>query len=191
MPAPDFPEQAPRVGPGFGRIYQAPAPIIPPRDKPIYISVLRPGPGSLTIPLGEASPHLLAVERRVGRGRITMLTLNPIEPVMMAWPGLDTMVRRVDPPPARGGPSWARPPSTATPIKARRAAGSVGADLTWYRITSRDARPQEDAAGRLPKAPQARELPKTSRARAACPAPRRIPPSRPRSPRSGSPIGTT
>ena len=52
-------------------------------------------PGASTIPLGEASPHLLAVEQRVGRGRITMLTLNPNDEALLAWPGLDTLVRRV------------------------------------------------------------------------------------------------
>ena len=48
-----------------------------PATKPLYLSVLRPAEGASTIPLGEASPHLLAVEQRVGRGRITMLTINP------------------------------------------------------------------------------------------------------------------
>ena len=78
-----------------GRIYLSPVPIRPPRNKPAYLAVLRPTPGSSTIPLGEASPHLLAVERRVGRGRITMLTINPTEPVFANWPGVDTLVRRV------------------------------------------------------------------------------------------------
>ncbi len=159
--SPDYPEQAPEVGPGFGRIYQAPVPIVPPRDKPLYISVLRPGPGSSTIPLGEASTHFLAVERRVGRGRITMLTLNPVEPVIMAWPGLDTMVRRVilrRPEEAVLGSAGFDGNTYQGPRRGRLG----GADLTWYRITSRDARPQEDAAGRLPKPPKVRDLPKAS-----------------------------
>jgi hypothetical protein len=159
--SPDSPEQAPQVGPGFGRVYQAPAPIIPPRDKPLYISMLRPGPGSSTIPMGEASTHLLAVERRVGRGRITMLTLNPIEPVMMAWPGLDTLVRRVilrRPEEAVIGSAGFDGNVYQGPVRGRLG----GAELTWYRITSRDARPHEDAAGRMPKPPQVRELPKRS-----------------------------
>ena len=105
-----------------GRLYLPPAPIIPPRTKPVYLSVLRPAAGSSTIPLGEASPHVLAVERRVGRGRITMLTLNPAEPVLAAWPGLDTMVRRVilrRPEETVQGPAGFNPPAT---IKGRRAA---------------------------------------------------------------------
>ena len=49
----------------------------------------------MTIPLGEGSPDLLAVESRVGRGRITMLTVNPTDPALAVWEGLDTLVRRV------------------------------------------------------------------------------------------------
>ena len=75
--------------------YQAPVPIRPAPKRPLYLSVLKPKPGASTIPLGEASPHLLAVEQRVGRGRITMLAINPNEESLLAWPGLDTLVRRV------------------------------------------------------------------------------------------------
>jgi hypothetical protein len=138
----------------FGRIYQPPAPIRPATGKPVYLSVLRPGPGSATIPLGEASPHHLAVERRVGRGRITMLTLNPTEPALAAWPGLDTMVRRVilrrPEEPVVGAAGF----DGVTYQSARR--GRLGAaDLTWYRITSRDARAEEDAEPRRPEPPRA------------------------------------
>ena len=76
--------------------YQAPVPIRPAPKRPLYLSVLKARPGASTIPLGEASPHLLAVEHRVGRGRITMLTINPNDEALLAWPGLDTLVRRVD-----------------------------------------------------------------------------------------------
>ena len=140
----------PQVGPGFGRVYQDPSPIAPPPDKPIYISKLRPNSGSTTIPLGEKSNQLLAIERRVGRGRITMLTLNPVEPTLMAWSGLDTLVRRV---------ILRRPEESVTgsasfdgsTYKGPSRAQLGGADLTWYRIASRDALPGEDSAGRLPK----------------------------------------
>ncbi len=91
--------------------YQAPVPIRPAPNRPLYLSVLKPKPGATTIPLGEASPHLLAIEQRVGRGRITMLTINPNEESLLAWPGLDTLVRRVllrrpEDPLMRGGPQW-------------------------------------------------------------------------------------
>jgi hypothetical protein len=152
-------QQVPQIGPGFGRVYQAPVPIIPPRDKPLFISKLRPVPGSSTIPLGEASTHLLAIERRVGRGRITMLTLNPVEPILTGWPGLDTLVRRVilrRPEESVKGPPTSNGIAYQGPGRSRL----EGADLTWYRIASRDARPGDDTAGRLPKGRPAKELPK-------------------------------
>ena len=79
----------------YGRPYRAPVPIRPPANRPVFLAGLRPRPGAATIPLGEASPHLLAVEGRVGRGRITMLAINPTDPSLASWPGLDTLVRRV------------------------------------------------------------------------------------------------
>ena len=85
-----------RSGPRRGcAVYRAPVPIRPGPKRPVYLSVLKPKPGASTIPLGEASPHVLAVESRVGRGRITMLAINPNEEALLAWPGLDTLIRRV------------------------------------------------------------------------------------------------
>jgi hypothetical protein len=133
----------------LGRIYQPPVPIEPPPDKPVYLAVLRPTEGASTIPLGEASPHLLAVERRVGRGRITMLTINPTEPVFAHWPGVDTLVRRVvlrRPEEGVVGPA----PIGATGYQGPARANLGAQDLTWYRITSRDARIGDDSAGHLP-----------------------------------------
>jgi hypothetical protein len=135
---------------GAGRIYLRPAPILPPRTKPTYLAVLRPGPDSSTVPLGEASPHLLAVERRVGRGRITMLTINPTEPVFANWPGLDTMVRRVVL--RRPEEGIVAPGGYANSMYVGPQRGILaGPQLTWYRIASRDARPEQDNAGRPPE----------------------------------------
>src|SRR5262249_30903542 len=122
----------------------------PPGTKPGYIAGLRRAEGASTIPLGEASPHLLAVERRVGRGRITMLTINPTEPVLGLWPGVDTLVRRVvlrRPEEAVAGPAGFNSAGYQGPRRGVLAAP----ELTWYRITSRDARPGEDPGGRLPE----------------------------------------
>ncbi len=66
-----------------------------------------------------------------------MLTINPTDPTLVAWPGLDTLVRRVvlrrpeDPGSAvpSGNPGMMPPPSPQLD----------GPDLSWYRITSRDA----------------------------------------------------
>ena len=137
----------------FGRIYQPPVPIPLATGKPVYLSVLRPLAGSSTIALGEASPHLLAVERRVGRGRITMLTLNPTEPALASWPGLDTMIRRVilrRPEEPVVGSAGFDGYSYSPPRRSRLPAP----DLTWYRITGRDARPEEDAAAKKPEPPK-------------------------------------
>jgi hypothetical protein len=118
--------------------YRAPAPIRPAPNRPVYLSVLKPRPGASTIALGEASPHLLAVEHRVGRGRVTMLTINPSEESMLAWPGLDTLVRRV---------ILRRPeePRVADPrfdgynSAPEQRGRLLATDLSWYRIASRDA----------------------------------------------------
>ncbi len=149
----------------FAHRYEAPAPIRPAANRPLYLSVLKPRAGTSTIPLGEASPHLLAVERRVGRGRITMLTLNPNEEAMLAWPGLDTLVRRVilrrpEEPVVGGGSNdgFVQYPPDRGRLLAR--------DLSWYRITSRDAtdeaspkprptaRDATAAATKMPNAPE-------------------------------------
>ena len=119
------------------RVYRAPVPIRPGPKRPVYLTVLKAKEGASTIPLGEASPHVLAVESRVGRGRITMLALNPNEEALLAWPGLDTLIRRVvlrRPEETLGewtGPEGAIPNS---PARGRL----LSQDLSWYRITSRD-----------------------------------------------------
>ncbi|MGO9468673.1 MAG: hypothetical protein ACLQVF_31470 [Isosphaeraceae bacterium] len=133
----------------FGRNYQAPAPILPAPQRPVQLSVLRANPGSSTIPLGEASPHLLAVERRVGRGRVTMLAINPNDPALLAWPGLDTLIRRVvlrrpeEPIVGQAGYDG---------LEYRRARRSrlLAHDLSWYRIMSRDAGLEANYGARTP-----------------------------------------
>jgi hypothetical protein len=137
----------------FGSHYQAPVPIRPAPKRPVYLSVLRPRPGSSTIPLGDASPHLIAVESRVGRGRITMLTLNPNEDALLAWPGLDTLVRRVvlrrPEEPLAGGGNYQNPDARG-PERGRL----LAADLSWYRITSRDAGLEATMPSRLEPGPE-------------------------------------
>ncbi len=128
--------------------YRAAVPITPAPKRPVYVTVLKPKAGAATIPLGEASPHLLAVEHRVGRGRITMLTINPNEEALVSWPGLDTLVRRVilRRPEEPRGRSAEREGSADQPDTHGRL---IGQELSWYRITSRDA-------GVAATAPQAR-----------------------------------
>ena len=76
--------------------YHAKVPIEPAPNRPLFVTGLRPiRPGASSIPLGEGSPHLLAIEERIGRGRVLMLSVNPNDPALANWPGLDTLVRRV------------------------------------------------------------------------------------------------
>jgi len=120
----------------FMRNYQAAVPIRPAPKRPVQLSVLRAKPGASTISLGEASTHLLAVESRVGRGRITMLALNPNEEALLAWPGLDTLVRRVvlRRPEEPGGDAGRGVGFNSQPGRGRL----LAPDLSWYRIASRD-----------------------------------------------------
>ncbi len=118
-------------------LYKAPEPIRPGAKRPLFLAGLKPREGASVIPLGESSTHVLGVEHRVGRGRILMLTLNPTDPSLAAWPGLDTLVRRVllrrpeDPLFSPGG--WNgrehRPPGFNM---------LAGPDLSWFRYLTRD-----------------------------------------------------
>jgi hypothetical protein len=127
-----------KSGPRRGaRVYRAPAAIRPGPKRPVYLTVLKPKAGAQSIPLGEASPHVLAVEGRVGRGRITMLALNPNEEALLAWPGLDTLIRRVvlrRPEETLGEWTGAESAIPNSPARGRL----LSQDLSWYRITSRD-----------------------------------------------------
>ncbi len=119
------------------RVYREPVPIRPGPKRPVYLSVLKAKEGAQTIPLGEASQHILAVESRVGRGRITMLAINPNEEAILAWPGRDTLLRRVVlRRPEEGLGEWTGPEGAIpnSPSRVRL----MSQDLSWYRITSRD-----------------------------------------------------
>jgi hypothetical protein len=145
----------------YGRPYRAPVPIRPPANRPVFLAGLQPLPGAATIPLGEASPHLLAVEGRVGRGRITMLTINPNDPSLASWPGLDTLIRRVvlrrpeeETRPSGGVNGIPFQPPTRQPLE--------GPDLSWYRITSRDDGAEAEAL-RLRASQEPRAMPMPGR----------------------------
>jgi hypothetical protein len=121
--------------------YKRPVPITPPKGRPVFVTGLRPHPGASTISLGEGSPHLLAVEARVGRGRITMLTINPTDPSLVAWPGLDTLIRRV----VLRRPEEAPAAPNAFGVVSPGAPQLEGPDLSWYRIASRDVGAEAEA----------------------------------------------
>ncbi|MFO0907778.1 MAG: hypothetical protein U0794_05355 [Isosphaeraceae bacterium] len=121
----------------LNRRYLPPVPIEPKPNRPVYLAGLQPKAGSQTIPLGEGSQRILAVEQRVGRGRILMLGLSLSDPAIATWPGIDTLIRRVvlrRPEEGRAtrlhwdGMSY-RPPQYG-PLS--------GTDLSWFRFVSRD-----------------------------------------------------
>ena len=130
-------------------VYLPPAPIRPPPKRPVYLTGLAPREGATPLRLGEGSGRLLGAEWRVGRGRVTMLAINPTEPAFANWPGLDTFVRRV---------VLRRREEVATADDdCFRPLG--GPDLSWVRYLSRDldakAPAAPDQTERLPQEPVA------------------------------------
>jgi hypothetical protein len=119
----------------FGHRYRAAEPIHPAANRPVYVAGLTPRPGSTLIPLDDSSGRLLGIERRVGRGRILMLTVNPTDSALAAWPGLDTLVRRV---------ILRRPEERMARSYQQQAGGPpvfsvlAGPDLSWFRLLGRD-----------------------------------------------------
>lgn len=135
QPVPNSQEEALNLA----RRYRGKEPILPASNRPLFVAGLRPThPGAVAIPLGEGSKHVLGVEERVGRGRILMLAINPTDPCLAAWPGMDTLVRRV---------ILRRPEEPKTADAYLDNMGSYhgaslgvlgGPDLTWFRYLSRD-----------------------------------------------------
>jgi hypothetical protein len=116
--------------------------IRPTPGNPLFVTGLDPLPGATVLPLGDPGRHALGVEWRVGRGRVLMLGIKLTEPALVAWPGLDTMVRRVvlrRPLEDQIGPRFMVLPAT---------------QLTWVRYLARDLdaprpspRPEEPTGG--------------------------------------------
>lgn len=112
--------------------YKRVEPIVPVESRPLVVSRLEPRehPDVVTIPLGDPSGHHLAVERRVGRGRVVMLAVNPLDPALAKWPGMDTLVRRV---------LFRRPEENWVREDERRYYRPLGGpDVSWVRYLSRD-----------------------------------------------------
>jgi hypothetical protein len=120
------------------RRYKAPEPIRPASNRPVFLAGLEPKLGASRIPLGESSEHTLGVEWRVGRGRVLMLALNPTDPALAAWPGLDTFVRRVILRRPEDYRVQTLNANTAIPTRHTTFEALSGPDLTWVRFLSRD-----------------------------------------------------
>ena len=122
----------------FGRRYKAPAPIPAAEKKPMFVTALTPRPGASVIPLGGPDNPPLGVEWKVGRGRVLMLGVSLSDPDLVAWPGYDTMVRRVvlRRPEERMVSQMGLDPSGAFTVP--RYEPLNGPDLTTVRYLSRD-----------------------------------------------------
>jgi hypothetical protein len=75
--------------------YHRPEVISAPPTRPVILTGLTPAEGSTPIYLDKEDGPMLAVERRVGRGRITVVAFRPTDPSLIPWGGFDTLVRRV------------------------------------------------------------------------------------------------
>lgn len=115
--------------------YKAPDTLRPAPGKPLYVVGLSPKEGATAIPLGDPGNHAVAVEWRVGRGRVIMLAVSPNDPAFASWPGMDTFVRRV---------ILRRVEEPLSPNDDRRVYRFLGApDLTWFRLLTRDYESRE------------------------------------------------
>jgi hypothetical protein len=121
----------------FGSRYRTAEPIRPEANRPLYLAGLRPREGSTVIPLDSSSGRLLGVERRVGRGRVLMLAVNPTDAALASWPGLDTFIRRVMLRRPEEGLLRAYTETPRGPVLPEFAHLS-GPQLSWYRLLSRD-----------------------------------------------------
>ncbi len=81
-----------------------------------------------------------------------MLTINPTDPSLVAWPGLDTLIRRV----VLRRPEEASAAPNAFGVVSPGAPPLEGPDLSWYRIASRDVGPKRKRSGTRPFWPPGR-----------------------------------
>ncbi|HEV3164349.1 MAG TPA: hypothetical protein VGZ22_09990, partial [Isosphaeraceae bacterium] len=144
--------------------YKEAVPLHPAPNRPVFFAGLRPREdvGAVVLPLGERSDRLLGVERRLGRGRILMLSFTPTDPAFTSWPGLDTLVRRVilrrpeettyrrraGAYPAAPGGAYVQ---SAQPFSIWRFPLLGGPELSWVRFVSRDLGAQVMSEPRDPK----------------------------------------
>lgn len=138
----DFPmNSGPRLPPP--ERYKPAVPIQPAPNRPLFLAGLEPvdKPGIVSYPLGDPGGHLLAVERRVGRGRILMLAVNPNDPALAEWPGMDTLIRRL----------LLRRPEEVWGGTDRQAFQLLGGrQLSWVRYVARDLNAQAVPTDRDP-----------------------------------------
>jgi hypothetical protein len=139
----EYRDATPYGAPYLVRRYGKPEPIHPAPNRPVFFGGLRAreGVGAVEIPFEEGDDRLLGVERRVGRGRILMLSFTPTDPALASWPGIDTLVQRL----ILRRPEESLQVSKPDPIVGSKTTTSSwlyrclsGPDLSWVRFVSRD-----------------------------------------------------
>ncbi|RUL87375.1 hypothetical protein [Tautonia sociabilis] len=113
--------------------YGDPVPIDLPPDRPLVLTGLSPIAGDVSW-ITDARGRRFGLERRVGRGRILMLTFDPKEAAFQRWRGNDTFVRRV---------VLRRPEDRWDPTNATDTSMLGGPELSWYRLLARDLDPAQ------------------------------------------------
>ena len=126
--------------------YGPPVAIAPTSEQPLFVAGLEPRdlPGVVSYPIGDPDGHVLAVEHRVGRGRVLMLAVNPFDPALVAWPGLDTLVRRLLL--RRPEETWSGGDRSAFQVLS-------GPQLSWVRYVARDLGAHATEVGADPELP--------------------------------------
>jgi hypothetical protein len=111
--------------------YQSPAPIKTPLNRPVLLTGLTPVEGATPIYLNGPESPMIAVEKRVGRGRVTIVAFRLTDPAIASWEGFDTLVRRL---------VLRRPEETWTELERRQKLYGFlgGPKLTWFRLLGRD-----------------------------------------------------
>ena len=124
----------------YGKRYKDPVPILVPASKPLYVATLAPKPNARVISFNRAGLPPFGVEWRVGRGRVMMIGLSINDPVLTAWAGYSTMLRRL----------VFRRPEEIMAEELRYNGNGIGGylaprydfltgpDLTWTRLMGRD-----------------------------------------------------
>jgi hypothetical protein len=112
----------------FPKYKAEPAIIAVPLKKTVLFTGLNPTEGATELRFGPKKEHLLGAEKRVGRGRLLILAVKLSDPALAAWPGLDTLVRRV---------VFRRPEESWD--GSRQVFGMLsGRELSWVRYVGRD-----------------------------------------------------
>ncbi len=124
--------------------YKRAVPINPDAKRPVFLNGLVPKSNvdSRVFRLNDENKTIVAVERRVGRGRILMLAFNPNDPAILGWPGIDTFTRRV----LLRRPEEVVDHKLVSELAGRGVVGNnyaqygmlSGPRLSWFRIASRD-----------------------------------------------------